>query len=97
MNILSQKSPEGIKARSKVIDTIITPEVTQTVINLYDRWQDESQLEDFKDYEKVMKDTFGNQFLKGTKKPFGCQLKIEGFPYTVQIYVNSKAVGWKSV
>lgn len=43
--------------------------------NLYERWQDEKEYEDFADYAKVMKEsaekTPGIKFLKGTKRPFG--------------------------
>jgi len=47
----------------------------KTLFNLRDRWQDESQYEDFKDYVDVMKKSLKElkdiKIVKGTKRPFG--------------------------
>lgn len=46
------------------------------LINLAERWKDENQYEDFKDYEKVIKERFSKErygitITQVTKKPFG--------------------------
>lgn len=50
--------------------------VFNTFINLYGRWQDEKEYEDFNDYVKVMQTSVEKVVgkitnVKGTKKPFG--------------------------
>ena len=51
-----------------------------TLGNLYGRWLDEREYEDFADYEAVMKKTVGNvkgvTFVKGNKRPFGFTIQI---------------------
>jgi len=59
---------------------------------LYDRWQDEKEYEDFKEYADVMKKKVGDAFVRATKRPFGFVMKAEGGE--VQVYVNSKSFGF---
>ena len=64
------------------------------LFSLYDRWEDEKMYEDWKDYERVMKDLvetcsgIQNPKVKGTKRPFGVKFDYEG--YTIHIYVKLK-------
>jgi hypothetical protein len=51
---------------------------TNNFINLYFRWSDEKEYEDFNDYIALMKvwvEKGGFEFVKGTKKPFGFKFK----------------------
>ena len=51
-----------------------------TLGNLYGRWLDEREYEDFADYEAVMKKAVGEikgvTFVKGNKRPFGFTIQI---------------------
>lgn len=70
--------------------------------NLAGRWENEKEYEDFKGYIEVMSREFAETckqlgitatFIKGTKRPFGCIIKIEGFPYSAAISIK----GWKQI
>jgi hypothetical protein len=55
--------------------------VFNTFINLYDRWQDEREYEDFNDYVKVMQKAVEKVVgditnVKGSKRPFGLSFKL---------------------
>jgi hypothetical protein len=61
--------------------------VGQTMVNLAERWQDERQYEDIKEYQKVLQksaDTFGITLDGMTKRPFGCTFILDGNKYTLQ-------------
>ena len=52
--------------------------IGNTFFNLFERWQDEHEYEDFRDYIKVMKTSIENvigevTLLKGMERPFGIQ------------------------
>lgn len=67
---------------------------TDNLISLYDRWEDEKMHEDWKDYERVMKDLvetcsgIDNPKVKGTKRPFGIEFEYKG--YTIHIHIKIK-------
>ncbi len=71
--------------------------------DLYGRWQDEKEYEDFNDYVGVMKKMIlarspkMTTFVRGSKRPFGITIQIPGFPYKVQVVVGSRHVGWQAV
>ncbi len=66
--------------------------------NLYVRWQNEKEHEDFKDYEKVMKEKVGSKtFIKATKRPFGFVIQLPNFPYKCQLFADRRGIGWRSV
>jgi len=46
---------------------------------LFTRWQDERGYEPWEDYAKAMADSLppGFQFVKATKRPFGCQFRLD--------------------
>ena len=87
------------EGRVAFANTLLTDKFFQFLGDLYSRYQDEKNYEDFKDYETVMKknlpETAG--FIKGTIRPFGFQMRPMGFFYTIQVYVTSKGAGWKSI
>lgn len=99
ISILSEKSAAGVSARSKVMDGIVR-KVGDTLANLYGRWLDEREHENFADYAKVMADmcqTFDCKFIKASKRPFGFTIQPNGFPYAVLVSVNTNSIGWKAV
>ena len=68
------------------------------VDNLYNRWQDEQQYEEWKDYAKVLKKSVqdaGGVFVKATSQPFEVFFKsAEG---TFKIKVNGSNIKLYSV
>ena len=57
--------------------------VGNTMMNLYDRWLDECKYEDINEYGKVIANTIAKEYptynvslIKGTKRPFGVQIKV---------------------
>lgn len=67
----------------------------RTLAELYFRWRDESEYEDFNDYIKVLKTLIpkGSKFVKATKRPFAVIFVYEG--WTVTISINNKTINWK--
>ncbi len=59
-------------------------QIPNTLYNLYSRWQDEHEYEDFKEYEKVMSKVFGST-VTGTKRPFGFKVTDGGVTYIVKL------------
>ena len=88
-------NPSTKEGRAEILNGLVTKYGT-LLGNLWGRWQDEKEYEDWADYAKVMKDAFGDMFVKATKRPFGVVLKIDGFPYQPKITVNSRSIGWSS-
>jgi hypothetical protein len=64
---------------------------------LYERWQDEKEYEDWAEYAAVMSGMFGELFVRATKRPFGCVIRVEGAPADVQVFINRKTCGWEPV
>lgn len=97
---MDTKTPEG---RAKIMESIITDKVMNSIINLYSRWQDEQQYEDFADYKKAMSEAVLAEapketlIVKAMKSPFGVVIRIPGFPYDAQIAVSRGAFGWKAL
>lgn len=73
-----------------------------TFVNLYQRWLDECQYEDIKDYAKVLLQKIteilpkGTEttFVGGTKRPFGVKFKEDGKTYHVWL---KKSGGYLSI
>jgi hypothetical protein len=64
--------------------TTLAPKLMDRIIYLYERWQDEKEYEDFKDYEKNIQELFEKEntcsdltFKRATKRPFGIELLFE--------------------
>ena len=75
--------------------TKVNGKMGAVLANLYGRWRDEGQYEDFADYEKVIKKAFValkvGSFIAGSKRPFG--FRWEGKDgYTRLTSIN--ASGW---
>lgn len=68
-----------------------------TLVYLYDRWQDEKEYEDINDYSAslITKMPDGMEFVKMTKRPFGLQVKVGQSTY--QIRVTASELSWKLV
>jgi hypothetical protein len=90
---MKPSTPEEIAAVSAFIKR-----VRDSVLDLYFRWQDEKQFEDFQDYAKAFKSWLPAEFsfVKATKSPFGFQFQnARGLVYSFT--VNSKQTAWKRV
>ena len=87
------------EGRIAIVETIVTQEYAEHISYLAYRWKDEGKYESFADYEKSMKMNLphGVELIKGSKRPFGCILRIPNIPYDVQVFVKGNSVGWKSV
>ena len=75
---------------------------TQTLMaNLYERWQDEKEYEDFADYEKVIKEAVdkigGITFIKGTKRPFGFQYELCGRRLQYAVKVKGRYLSFETM
>jgi len=69
--------------------------ISSTFFNLYDRWQDESEYEDIKEYGKVIANTIAKEFptlgvtlAQATKRPFG--VKIDTNKGAYQLWIKLK-------
>lgn len=79
------KTVDEIKpiARQLALDTM------HMLDNLYGRWLDEREYEDFADYAKVMETEVKKllpeaEFVCGTKRPFGFRVAIENWRVSIQ-------------
>lgn len=66
--------------RMEISKVLNNPTAVRTFSNLYDRWQDEKEYEDFNDYIAVMMKYMPNgaTLVKGTKRPFGVVVNYGG-------------------
>ena len=77
------------------VRTAVYQATGDTIAELWNRWQDEKEYEDFADYQKVLKNRFEKAnvenatFIKATKRPFGIQYLINDVQ-TVQLFVKRK-------
>ena len=68
--------------------------------NLYDRWLDEGEHENWDDYVKAIRDAVtkaGGKMLKAKKRPFGCVVSIPGLPYDVAFTQTATKSKWEAV
>ena len=68
----------------KVKNIINNEKVQNAFYNLYDRWRDESEYEDIKEYGKALIGAinrncpeYGAELVKTTKRPFGIHFKLD--------------------
>jgi hypothetical protein len=61
-----------------------------TLDNLRNRWLDEHEYEDWKDYEKVMRSFLPAEvrFIRSTKRPIGMVVEIPNITRQVHIYLK---------
>jgi hypothetical protein len=69
---------------------------SEMMFNLYDRWRDEYEYEDIKDYAKVIIDklttlfpSYNIKLVKPSKRPFGVAITING-EYSLMLGVKVK-------
>ena len=62
--------------------------VFNAFFNLYDRWRDESEYEDIKEYGKCLYSAIsrefpnlGTEYVSATKRPFGVKVKMDGMTF----------------
>jgi len=92
-------TPQG---RADFIQSAIPDTFLQRLALINDRWKDESQYEDWKDYDAVLKSTAlalcpAFTVVKTQKRPLGVVLRHDGLPYDVLAYTTARNAGWKSV
>ncbi len=65
--------------------------------NLYDRWRDESEYEDIKEYGKAIADVMAKEYpsydiklVQTTKRPFGVKIKTNVSTYSVWIKISGR-------
>lgn len=88
--------------KSKVNDIMGAMEIT--LVNLWKRWQNEKEYENWDDYIEHIKKLFAKMqkftnttnavFVKASKRPFGFTFDFEG--WQVVLYVKSNSYGWKA-
>jgi hypothetical protein len=102
MNILAENTTQGRIERANVVNAIFG-NIEELFVNLYSRWQDEKEYEDFNDYttrlmEEVVKHSpKDTKLVKGNKRPFGITISIPHFPYNVKISIKRNQYTWETV
>lgn len=76
----------------KLTAIVNNEKVCNCFFNLYDRWHDESEYEDIKQYGDVIIKTINDQFpqfgaslVASTKRPFGVKINLDGQKFHIQI------------
>jgi len=78
------------KEHDRIWNSVVENEVL--LGNLYARWQDEKEYEDFNDYAKVIRETFSDlKIVKVNKRPFGFTVSTE-YPVSVQVKVTMRSI-----
>lgn len=90
------------KELRQAANTAVFDKMSNIIAQLYDRWMDEKEYEDFNEYskcmERILKETCPDvKFIKATKRPFGCQVQIPGMPYQTQLQLANGYLGWAQV
>lgn len=77
-----------------LIRKLINSKEIERLFYLKDRWADEHEYEDFKEYETDMNDRIckphGVEMIKATQRPFGFKLKLKGMTRPVHVGVYRK-------
>jgi hypothetical protein len=93
MNVLNRTAPAITKAINVYFDQHI-----EYLVSLSDRWQDESEYEDFADYAAAIKKTLPPRFVVEafTKRPFGFKFRIANDENNAlfSLFIKSSAIGW---
>ena len=86
MTTEQQTKEQQIRAEMARGKAIVYDKYVDFFVNLYSRWQDEKEYEDFADYEKVLKEKITELPIKSaTKRPFGIKYDYEGFEIHIKI------------
>lgn len=78
---------ERIQERNEKVKQLYS-RLRTTLFNLYDRWQDEKDYEDIKDYGEVIKPKVvevGAEFIKMTPLPFGFTFRLDGAVFQIKV------------
>lgn len=68
------------------------------LFNLYDRWQDEREYEDWNEYKKYFETHSGFKLVAASKRPFSFSFEHKDFPGAVyQIKVTSRSIAWRRI
>lgn len=66
------------------------------LINLYDRWQNEREYEDWNEYKLYFEKHSGFKLLSASKRPFSFTFEHPAFPGAIyQIRVTARSVAWR--
>ena len=94
--------PMNPESKDKV--QLLNDALIDWMADIYGRWLDEKEYEEWKDYVAILRKSFekeyrklsldGAYFLKASKKPFGFIFVYDN--WQVMFYVNSKERGWKA-
>ena len=83
---------------------ILFKNMSNILDNLYTRWQDEREYEDWAEYERCLKNNLSQvaesndiaiEIKKVTKRPFGIHFNLDNC--CVTLYVNATTIGWKCI
>jgi len=77
----------------KVKSFMIKKNNVEIIKSLYDRWQHEKEYEDWADYEIAMKNLWGSDIVKGTKRPFGFYVNVNGTKYHIKLKLTRTTMG----
>lgn len=82
-------------ATDKLIKVINNENVGKSFYNLYDRWRDESEYEDIKEYGKALIGSINRncpeynvQLVSSTKRPFGIKVKIDDVVFHIFVKIR---------
>ena len=78
--------------RMEISKVLNNPTAVRVFSNLYDRWQDEKEYEDFNDYIAVMMKYMPNgaTLVKGTKRPFGVVINYGGATIHIALKLSGR-------
>jgi hypothetical protein len=78
------------KERENIRNVVKNLGTAQKFLNLYERWQDEKDYEDFNEYVTAMMKSMptGAKLIKGTKRPFGVFFNYGGNTVLVAIEIE---------
>lgn len=79
------------------LKNFLNSDTLKELVYLFERWQDESMYEDWKDYESEMKERLKAylpeaKFIKGTENPFGLKYSYKGSLYHTRIIFTGSSV-----
>jgi hypothetical protein len=94
-------SQADARAERNRIMTKIALDMQSVMENMYFRWLDEKEYEDFNEYKAVAQKKLAEvapeaEFVTLRKCPFDLVFKMPNFPWKVALTINGRSYGWKS-
>lgn len=87
------KKTEIRKELKKIVKKVNQKKVLEHALYLKYRWNDEKEFEDWKEYDKAIRNNFDFfDIIKTIKKPFGFILKLNSYPVKAQISISINTV-----